>query len=372
MENFDISWFNSVDVFHPKGSEYANYSLKPGFKNFGFMFGFFTANLSMTDRTGVLKLPVRTKILPQCRLPDFVPGSWDFDQLCQQRARWLLDHAMATNRTLTISYSGGIDSTLVLVSLLKVATEQELRDHTLVLLSEISIYENPNFYRNYVIKYFPVDSSYLIHAYLGNPRHIFITGEGNDQLFGSAVNQRLMLDAGENVIHSEPIVGNLVKLLNITTRDSACSEQIVRLFDKVANTAPIELPTVYHYFWWLNFTLKWQSVYARLLAYVAPKFADAIKPEDNYFTFFHVPEMQLWSMNNSDQLIKDDWRSYKFHCKKIIYDFNKDAEYRDKKAKWGSLARVVKTKGIAKTVDLQGRPRDAYPANVWNDDNDFV
>jgi PP-loop superfamily ATP-utilizing enzyme len=47
-------------------------------------------------------------------------------------------------------YSGGIDSTLVIISLLKNASEEE-RNNITILLSENSIGENPNFYKDHIL-----------------------------------------------------------------------------------------------------------------------------------------------------------------------------------------------------------------------------
>ena len=43
-------------------------------------------------------------------------------------------------------YSGGIDSTLIMVSLLKVATDKELKENVIVLLTQASIFENESFF----------------------------------------------------------------------------------------------------------------------------------------------------------------------------------------------------------------------------------
>ena len=366
-------WYNSVDIFNPQGSHYDIFKNRPGFDTFKHLFSYFSLNVSVTDRSGSVRLPIKSLVLDNLKIPQFKPQSQTFNELCELRARQLLDLAAQTGRRIAIMYSGGIDSTLILVSFLKVASVQELRDLTVVLLSEISIRENPRFYHDYVKQHFPMDSSYLWHAYVGNPSYITVTGEGNDQLMGSAVVQKIILDRGEAVALQPPNRAEVIHSLNHTTGDAQHSEKIADAFDRICASSPVALPTLFHYFWWINFSLKWQTVYTRLFCWCAPRFRKTIKFEDNYFSFYHTPEFQLWSMNNTDRMIHGNWRSYKYHCKEIIYDFNGDRDYLDNKAKWGSLARVMFTRDLPKavTADLEFYDND-YPQDIWDDRNDFI
>lgn len=377
MENSNtICWYNSVDIFHGKrGNWYKKFESQPGFTNFRHMFGFFAANFSSTDRTNSIKLPIKTTLLPQCKLPKFEKVNTDFGVLCEQRARWLLDHAIKTNRKLAIMYSGGIDSTLVMVSLLKIATDEEIKNHTVCLLSNVSIAENKNFYDNYIIKKFPIQSSYQFYAFLGNDNYITVSGEGGDQLFGSAVIDGMFKSKGVEFIFGPPKTEEIVNIFNTKIRDLKVSEKITEVLDKLVKNAEIEINNVYQYFWWINFAMKWQSVYARTIAYTDKRFQGTIKPEDNYFIFFSPEDMQLWVMNNTDKLIRDSWASYKYISKDIIYEFNKDTEYRDNKVKVPSLQNIVATKPIAKCLGSDMKfYNDDYPSPeiIWDPNNDFI
>jgi hypothetical protein len=377
MANSDIIWYNSIDMFHEaRGRHFNEYKDLPGFSTFRHLFGFFAANFSFTDRTCSVVSPVKTTILPACVLPEFKKVDYDFDELCQKRARWLLDHCIATDRKLVVMYSGGIDSTTILVSIFKVATEKELNERLVVLLNNYSIGENPNFYNDYIIKKCPIiDSSNKQNAFLGNDKYVVINGEGGDQLFGSAVNNYFFNAStrGGNYVFSEPTHEKIVASFDSWTNDIVATEKIIKLLDKVIASSPIPITTVYHYFWWINFALKWQSVYARTPAYTAARFQPTLKLEENFFTFFHFPEAQLWAMNNTDKFIKDEWKTYKYIMKDIIYDYNKDAYYRDNKLKVGSLQYVVALMPLAKCVGLNNEFHyDKYPDGIWEMNNDFV
>jgi hypothetical protein len=60
-----------------------------------------------------------------------------------------------------------------------------------------------------------------------------------------------------------------------------------------------------------------------------------------YHPFFVATDFQLWSMNNTDKRIKDHWRTYKWPAKQVIYEFTRDADYRDNKIKLGSLRSLL-------------------------------
>jgi hypothetical protein len=327
----------------------------------------------MTDRTNTLRIPVRTTVLDECRLPEFQKLDLNFDELCQQRARSLLDHARATDRKLVICYSGGIDSTLILVSLFKIATDSELRQSVIVLLSDQSIGENPKFYRQYISKKCVMDSSYKLDHYLGNDSYVVVNGEGGDQLFGSAVSHDVVNSFGIDFLFSQPTPERIAQTMALKIPDETVQEKLISAFNRVMLKCPFNIETIYHYYWWINFTLKWQSVYVRTMAYTATAYQKTLKPQDNYFSFFTTDQMQLWTMNNPHMLIKDQWRTYKFHCKDIIYDFNGDAEYRDYKMKMGSLASIINTRPIAHAIDRElNFYFDDYPQDMWDMNNDFI
>lgn len=373
MANSNIIWYNSVDIFHTRGSSYREFEKLPGFNTFKHMFSFFAANFSITDRLNCIAAPIKTQLLSACEMPKFVPMIKSFDELCQTRARQLLDHAKNTNRKLVVMYSGGIDSTLIVVSLLKIATEEELKNNIIILLNQYSVAENKNFFNNHIIKKCRIESSYLFHAFLGNDKYVVVNGEGGDQLFGSAVSDGIFKTKGADYIFQQPTHSVISEILNGKVNDIEASDKIATVLNKVVAAAPIPIETIYHYFWWINFGLKWQSVYARSVAYTDSVYQSTVKPEENYFIFFGTPEMQLWSMNNTDKLVRDTWASYKYHCKDIIYDYNKDADYRDNKMKLGSLISVVSTKPIAKALGTNWEfYNDTYPAEIWDMNNDFI
>ena len=380
MVESNILWYSAVDILHnARGSHTKSFENKPGFTAFKHVIQFFNLQIAMVDRSNTITLPIKTKVLPFLELPKFKKTNTNFEELCLTRARFLLDKAVATNRQLAILYSGGIDSTLIMTSLLTVATEKELKNHIKVLLSHTSISENKNLFKEHILKKCNIESSFDFTHYLGNNKYIVVTGETGDQLFGSMAIKKMFVKYGKDFVFSSVTYEKVEKIFldnvfpeNVNLNEIEVSKCITPLFNIIKNS-PIDIPTVYHFFWWLNFILKWQSVYTRTLAYINPKYEKTLLPEENYFAFFSDSSMQLWAMNNPDKLIKDDWKSYKYIAKEAIYNFDKNEDYLINKVKFGSLRDVFITRSPAKLIDETFTfHRKDISENIWNDVNSFV
>ena len=137
----------------------------------------------------------------------------------------------------------------------------------------------------------------------------------------------------------------------------------------MVDNAPIKLENVYQFFWWINFTTKWQSVYVRLLAYTLNK--TSLKLEENYTTFYHTEPFQLWALNNTDKFSLNIDNCGKIVSKKYIFDVNGDKDYM-KKPKLGSLTHLAKRKEMVYTIDSNVQFGDEYPTEeYYNYGNDF-
>jgi hypothetical protein len=110
--------------------------------------------------------------------------------------------------------------------------------------------------------------------------------------------------------------------------------------------------------------------------YVSEKNRGKISKEymDKYFChFYSTEEFQLWSMNNLDKRMKDGWKTYKWVCKDIIYNFNHDAEYRDNKTKVGSLGTVIVGSPSANFINGNYELlEEIVLKDFYNADNDFI
>lgn len=311
----------------------------------------FAKNMTFHDRTGTITTPFNVKTVPGLEMPEFDSTfSMTFEEICNIKARSLLDKAVSSGKKLAVMYSGGIDSTLLLVSILKMATPAEIKNSVIVLMNENSVWENKKFYEDYIIKNFDIHHSQFFNYYIGDEKYIVVTGEGNDQLFGSQVliDNVSYFGSTPNEVAVDPdiIIRYFMRSMNETE-----AEKIYQILNRVCVAAPIPIDTIFKWFWWINFSCKWQSVFMRSASFARKENQPNVRLFENYTMFFNDREFQQWSMNNPDALIGDSFKSYKQVCKDIIYDFNGDSDYRDFKVKMGSLFKVLLKKESAVTID---------------------
>lgn len=243
-----------------------------------------------------------------------------------------------------IMWSGGIDSTLVVISFLKTHSKQELENVNIVASSE-SINEFPEFW-NDIVSHFKgrIHSSHFhIEKYL--KQGIVVTGEFGDQSMGSDVIKLISTKYGEEALF-EPFE----KIMPHHYTDSYGYNTFVETYKPTVEYSLYPIKTVYDWTWWINFTNKWNSVKYRLLQ--VQGWEDAKTNFKNMHHFFDTIDFQLWSMNSPHLKIKDTLQSYKFHAKDLIIEYTGYTNY-VKKPKIGSLGRIWSVKSIHVGIDTE-------------------
>jgi hypothetical protein len=344
----------------------------PGMDRFVYYFKIFGQHLiAPVDRSNTLKLPIQTRsFFP---LPHMRAYTKSYADLCDDRAQQLLGRAERLDVPLCAMWSGGIDSTCLLVSLIKNATRVQ-KERLVVLLSDDSIDEYPAFYEKHIRGKLTRASAGMLPYLLGS-NNMIVNGELNDQLFGSDIIAKVIAIFGAEAPSQSFDPKLLEGFFTKAVGDRPLALKYVELFERLRDAAPVPIKTNHEIWWWINFVMKWQAVYMRVLSFVAERNASLITPEwvqSYYAPFYNTSSFQLWSMNaNLEQRVKNGWRSYKWPAKEVIYEFTKDVEYRDNKTKRGSLQYL-----IAKQVpfdfidDKLHLLRDAK--DFYSKDNDFI
>jgi hypothetical protein len=242
-----------------------------------------------------------------------------FSQTADARAQDLLAKSHSVDRVF-VMWSGGIDSTVALTSIYKNWPDSALSKLT-VLCNGISIKENPEFFKFIVSKKTNIEtSSPRLEPFL--KQGLVITGELGDQIFGSDIVGQCVKLFGEDVIHRS-WSDYAPKYFETLAGDG------YDRYQPIVDEAPFKLNTVYDFFWWLNFTQKWQHVQLRTLT--SKTWTDPKSTFKNLVHFFDTPEFQLWSINNHHLKIKNTWTSYKFTAKEYVIDYTKDESFLNKK-----------------------------------------
>src|SRR5262245_51324210 len=87
---------------------------RPDVQLFSHLFKILKRNVALVDRSGAIRFPIAVKSMFPIPAPR--PLNKDYEQICNERAVEILTRADQRNCLIYVLWSGGIDSTLVLVS----------------------------------------------------------------------------------------------------------------------------------------------------------------------------------------------------------------------------------------------------------------
>jgi hypothetical protein len=204
-----------------------------------------------------------------------------FEKNMESRASYLL----SLKKPINIFWSGGIDSTAALIALLnagakKVNVCSALPDR-LSLLSDKRITRIPISGLQY---------EHVIRDILSK-KEILVTGELADQCMGSFSIIFYMQNKKIDILDISLVSNVISEIIH------SPSDDIIDLVNPVIQKCPFKIKTVQDYFWWLNFTCKWQYVSMRILSSV-----DFSKEqfETNIQHFYNTNDFQCWAMNEQN------------------------------------------------------------------------
>lgn len=256
-------------------------------------------------------------------LPRFIGSvspSLSWEECCHRRALELL----SMNRSrYYISWSGGIDSTVMIISILQTWPAEELKKIH-ILLSHTSVQENPSVF-DLCIARFPLVSSLgnITNRLLLHTDALMVTGELGDQLFGSDIIAPAAASLGDSVIR-----GNYKdlapKIIDLWVGQEGKGRAIFEHFHPIVEECPFPVRTTHDFFWWMNFSQKWQHVKYRFVELC--EWDLHAKYGEQLLHFFDTPEFQRWSLDNHDLKIRSTWQSYKFAAKEFIVAFTKNKD----------------------------------------------
>ena len=178
-------------------------------------------------------------------------------------------------------------------------------------MGESSISEHPEFYKKYIdgkfniIKGIDYDVASMVSQYIN------ITGQPADQLFYYPRN------------------------LEFFSTDSNIKDEVI---ENARATAGLTLTTPMQVSWWAHFNYNWNDArYLDLVEQATSATEETVlNYKNNHIKWFDSVEYQSWAFNRDQSqdanpiLTKMDFKNY-------IYDFDKDADYRDNKVKKGSM-----------------------------------
>jgi hypothetical protein len=261
---------------------------------FSEFFKLVASNTCVIDRTSNNALNTPFKIKSLSALPnrgDFADVA--FGELCVHRARNIADEGMP----IKIFYSGGLDSTVVVLSFLRMIESSVIDESQLeIFTSPYAIAENPKMWELILksrIKLSSVNDGLKIMGATDEQslKNRFVMGENADQLFGSDI---ILADFSmfEKPLSEDTLV-EYCKARGVQQYFDATLARLVAL----AKAAPLELKTMADFIWWMNISIKWQSVSLRALCF--SNFLQSVKTVDDlgrFGTFFDTQHFQHQSL----------------------------------------------------------------------------
>jgi hypothetical protein len=310
-------------------------------------------NITLVDRCQEIVMPYNFKNnFPMVRdgLDNF---NKSYKEVCIERALSIVEYSRQINKPILIMYSGGIDSTTVMVSFLMAGVDTSgIR----VALNTTSITENPNFYYNHIRgKFKTIPSEHALD--LLNGEYIVVGGEFNDQLFGSDI-YRSIIDYGGMELLLSPLNESRVVpfMVHAGMSENGARTWYSLLSEQIKKTNLCEVALVKDFFWWYNFCFKWQTVYYRIILRSNNPVFNSEFTETYYRQFFEADDFQRWSMLNPDKKIHTGWHGYKSTAKDLIYEYTQDLDYFKNKTKVGSLSGVFRQRDVPNGIDGNLQP----------------
>ena len=250
----------------------------------------------------------------------------------------LCSYVQATGKTPYVSWSGGIDSTSIMVSLLRVASADFLKK-LVVLHNQRSIQENTFFYYRFIAgKITTVDFDQTPFDITADnyDKIVILDGDAGNQVMGSPLINSLMQQGNQYLLDQDwCTVKDYNKII-----PGATEFQFDIIRDSVP-LAPVQIRTVFDLLWWIAYNFRIDDVLLRKMpVYIQNLTSEQSREFWNSGIFRHYaqPEMQQWSLTSLDRRRKSLDIMLKYIPKKYIYDFDHNDVWYAHKTEQGSLA----------------------------------
>jgi len=273
--------------------------------------------------------------------------SMTWAEITDCKAQELLKLSRIHNKKIAVGWSGGIDSTVIMVALLKNASLEDL-SRIVCVTTKTAVWENPYLFYNFIV---PKVSVVDYDAYIKNQnaeninQHFYVQGMPADQLQGGIANSTLGLfeDSSYARIPWKDTT-RLQHYLGLFVKD----EQIVKwLINKVSeNIESVDVPitSCFNFIWWMNFNYNWAGnvTWEYNHSYVSRHKIPCSIWKRNAFFWFSDTLYQKWAMlahQNLEILYGKNFDTWKLPSKNYIYEYTKDEYQIHYKTKQGSYGR---------------------------------
>ena len=256
----------------------------------------------------------------------------DFNTVTKNRCLELL----SLGKKINVAWSGGIDSTFVLLSLYHYANDP---DQITVYGTYNSIIESGDFFDRFIKNKmnYSIKTNRLAVNNFTEQDCIYVTGAMSNQLFTPGLsynrNRDCLLkfkdkfDQGEQDKYNE----DLARMADRSYKDVLTDDCLEFLTPSIMNS-PKPINTLQELRWYTLFNYTWYSVLTSSLIGLDKSRSERIH------AFFNTDEFQLWSIHNNDPATKTgDYSDERWQLREAISDYTGDAYYSKHKKKFTSV-----------------------------------
>lgn len=295
----------------------------------------------IVDRSGISITPFRTKVLPEHKLRSYNLKNVNLETILYDRAKEMLNQ----NKKIYLSWSGGIDSTLCLVSFILAGADS---DQLIVCMNNDGIRENPEFYRKYILPKYSLMSSEKFSQILKYNLldGIFVNGDPADALLGIDFAIPMYKKFGSEFLKLSCTRDNVKKYFLSAGMSDQSANCWYDFFMASAEQSPRPLETVYDFSWWCTFNHRWQTA--------NEKIRTRYEKDIEYLRFFNNEDFMHWSANQAFPEVFSHC-DFKKPFKEIIFKFDSNRDYYEKKIKLESVSNNVLTGNFSAVLDDSSR-----------------
>jgi len=296
------------------------------------------ANGSFLNRAGVGDFPLKNNFINDQKfaMPKYDPNfkkTWAdvTDEHCAHLRSTRFD------RHWVVLWSGGVDSTNVVAAIIKNLPRADFENIT-IACNSISIWENPQFYYNFIEPNFKtVDSHWAVTNACIDADNYLINGEPGDQLFAPG---NLAAEIPHAILHQSPLNYDVFFNFIATNVNKKFAEWFCDFVVKNINSVDVPVNSLHDVIWWSHFNFNWVGIQMRFLHFGDwSRLKNAKVYFDSFIPWFNSKGYQQWAMVNNVQGEKfgSSFGDAKVAAKKYIYDLDKNKYYQTYKTKMKSI-----------------------------------
>ena len=275
-------------------------------------------------RGGKNNLPFKNDIVDfvGCQMPHYDQNfNWSFAECVDYRTNQLVH--THNDKEWEICWSGGMDSTAIVVSVLKCIED---RRHIRISMNRTSIYDNPNFYNDFIKPNFKiVDYGDALSEDL-----YYIDGNPCDHLFGIGKTMLMLLNSSnfrnqrsKKQLLDQPWRTSLSEISKLLSSNMNFQASEWYINTTIENLSSVNIPnvTVYDFLQWHAYNQGWTN---HMIRHWMNTDLDYATYKQRHIQFFDTVELQQWSLHNNKRGIKygTTWFDYKQVIKDYIYEFD--------------------------------------------------